>query len=399
MNLTRKLNGVQKTLTEKEKEIKGLELKIPKMLADLKKSLLEDDSKKKANRNLKESLKRNRNLSGNMKHVEEQLKLKEAKLKEARENKKKVDFKLKTLEKEWRESSQQISFLECRLIELQKKVSSAEMEVTKEKLRRNDLEERFHNQCDDNSVKDKLIIKLKTDVFHLGNVAASRENEMKIMQQQNLELQKVIQKQDVEFVRITKDAWQCMTCNPIITKDQPVLLSASPLHRLDGTYDILDRSPSSRQDLVDTKVTVRNSQRSNCILEDVPTLEYTSTSFTSSLTSSLQSQLTDGLFPESSICKDTDICMEDVDMMEDSHTESELSIPSSGTCRRLEELDVKVQGLWGKLSGKDFGRDSLFHGQEQFHESVLRLERDLDQSVMQHSELVAKVGVAKRLFE
>ena len=43
VNLTRKLNGVQKTLTEKEKEIKGLEVKIPKMLADLKKSLLEDD--------------------------------------------------------------------------------------------------------------------------------------------------------------------------------------------------------------------------------------------------------------------------------------------------------------------------------------------------------------------
>ena len=59
------------------------------MLADLKKSLLEDDSKKKANRDLKESLKRNRNLSGNMKHVEEQLKLKEVKSKEALENKKK----------------------------------------------------------------------------------------------------------------------------------------------------------------------------------------------------------------------------------------------------------------------------------------------------------------------
>ena len=401
VNLNRKLNGVQKSLTEKEKEIKGLEVKIPKMLADLKKSLLEDDSKKKANRDLKESLKRNRNLSGSMKHVEEQLKLKEAKLKEALENKKKVDFKLKTIEKECRESSQQISFLECRLIELQKKVSSAEIEVTKEKLRRNELEERFHNQCDENSVKDKIITKLKTDVFHLGNVAASRENEMKIMQQQNFELQNVIKKQDVELVRILKDNSQCRTCNPVITKDQGVIPVASSLQRLDSTYDILDKSDSSRQDLMDMKkVTVRNSQRSNCILEDVPTLEYTSTSFTSSLTtSSLHSHLTDEFVPESSEYKDTDVCMEDVDMMEDSTPGSELSIPSSGTCRRLEELDVKVQGLWGKLSGKEFQGDSLFHGQAQFHESVLRMERDLDQSVMQHTELVAKVGVAKRLFE
>ena len=78
---------------------------------------------------------------------------------------------------------------------------------------------------------------------------------------------------------------------------------------------------------------------------------------------------------------------------------SEYSRASSGTYRRLEELDVKVQGLWNKLQAEDNRCSDLQNKQTHFNDSVLRLERDLDESVIQHSELVTKVGVVKRLFE
>ena len=44
------LNNIQKTLAEKEKSLKDLEVKIPKMLADLKRNLEMDEAKKKINR-------------------------------------------------------------------------------------------------------------------------------------------------------------------------------------------------------------------------------------------------------------------------------------------------------------------------------------------------------------
>ena len=50
VNLTRRLNNIQKTLAEKEKSLKDLEVKIPKMLADLKRNLEMDEAKKKINR-------------------------------------------------------------------------------------------------------------------------------------------------------------------------------------------------------------------------------------------------------------------------------------------------------------------------------------------------------------
>ena len=74
VTLSRKLNSTQNLLAEKEKLVRDLETKIPAMLADLKRNLEADEVKKRMNRDLKESAKRNKSLSGTMKQVEEQLK-------------------------------------------------------------------------------------------------------------------------------------------------------------------------------------------------------------------------------------------------------------------------------------------------------------------------------------
>ena len=75
LTLSRKLNSTQNSLAEKEKLVRDLETKIPAMLADLKRNLEADEVKKRMNRDLKESAKRNKSLSGTMKQVEEQLKV------------------------------------------------------------------------------------------------------------------------------------------------------------------------------------------------------------------------------------------------------------------------------------------------------------------------------------
>ena len=55
LSLNRKVNNLQKTVSEKERTIKGLELKFPKMISDLKQGLKEE---KKMNVELKEVLKK-----------------------------------------------------------------------------------------------------------------------------------------------------------------------------------------------------------------------------------------------------------------------------------------------------------------------------------------------------
>ena len=70
VSLSRKLNSAQNSLVEKEKLVRDLETKIPAMLADLKRNLEADEVKKRMNRDLKESAKRNKSLSGTMKQVD-----------------------------------------------------------------------------------------------------------------------------------------------------------------------------------------------------------------------------------------------------------------------------------------------------------------------------------------
>jgi len=89
-------------------------------------------------------------------------------------------------------------------------------------------------------------------------------------------------------------------------------------------------------------------------------------------------------------------------MQVESYASPELSVfdaLSSGTCRRLDQLDDNVERLWSKLSTKDEASNSLALGKASFTDSVSRLEKDLDQSVLQHSSLLRRAGAVKRLFD
>lgn len=305
MNLTRKINSLQKSLAEKEKAVKDLEVKIPNMLSDLKRNLEADEMKKRMNRDLRESVKRNRNLSGSMKQVEDQLKGKEDRLRIMSEEKKNLEIDLKDQQKENKEFTQKITNLEKRVVELQKKLSCVTQEKEREREKRLSLEIRYNRVFDENHEKVEVIERLRGEVFHMTNVVTSREKEMMEEQRQNLELRKML------------EGWE------------------------------------------------------------------------RSLTGELEE---DEVFEESVGAGDSsEMVVEEV--------ESSYMAPSSDTCRRLSELDLRVDLLWSHLSARDSTTDSLVQEQASFRDSLSRLSRDVDQSTVHHSSLLHRAATVRRLFD
>lgn len=191
VNLTRKVNALQKTLGEKDKSLKDLEIKIPKMLTDLRKNLEEDEMKKRMNRDLRDTMKRNRNLSGNVKQVEDQLRLKEGKLKDTLEDKRKVEAELKVRQRESREAGQRAAGLERQLVEMERRVEVAEGGAL-ERERRAGLEARCLRLVEENSLKEQRIEKMKEEVVHFSNEAAMKERQLEEERRRGVELQEVV---------------------------------------------------------------------------------------------------------------------------------------------------------------------------------------------------------------
>ena len=215
VSLTRKLNLNLKTLAEKETSLRALETKIPNMLLELRKNIEADQKKKVMSKDLRESMSRNRNLSGSMKRAEDQLKVKEDKLKEALDARRVLDDQLKAKHKELKESVQKVTVLERKVTELQRKLSEEERELERNNERRETVEVKYNRIFDENNLKDDIIEKLKTDVFHISNVASSRENEFEELKQHNSELQTVILTQNNQMVQMSREMCDHGSCQKI----------------------------------------------------------------------------------------------------------------------------------------------------------------------------------------
>jgi chromosome segregation ATPase len=163
------------------------------MLKDIKMCLETDETKKMLlSRDLRENSKRIRNLSGSQKKIQDQLKIKEDKLKDAIEDKKKFEVEVKTWQKECREAAQRTGGLERKVAELQGRLAGSDQHLERERLRRTNLQLSCNKLINENNMKDEFVEKLKTEVFHFSNVASSRESEFKDLQRQNNELRRVI---------------------------------------------------------------------------------------------------------------------------------------------------------------------------------------------------------------
>jgi len=398
LTLSRKLNSTQKSLAEKEKLVRDLETKIPGMLADLKKNLEADEVKKRMNRDLKESAKRNKSLSGTMKQVEEQLKVKEEKYQNLLAAKRNSDAILKEKQKELKSFAQRGLNFERTIMDLERKLSQALMDVEREKEKRVSLETRCSHLLDDLEERERFIERLRTDVFHANNVAASRETEFEELKKQNLEMQRLVQNQEQMLMK--KQEQDLHHYQPQKDKRNGGNLNSV-------TDDFLDRvsAVSREQNIsVNLKMVVTRGQRSSVVERLVGPGNgpgFASTFITNNM-EEIDGGEEDNVF-EDNTGKEEEEGEEDLsDMQVESDSSPELSVYdalSSGTCRRLDHLGENVERLWSRLSTRDDRSNSLVTGKASFSDSVSRLERELDQSVLQHSSLLHRAGAVKRLFD
>jgi len=461
LNLNRKLNTIQKVVSEKEKVIQNLELKFPRMLSELKKGL---NDERKANVELKETLRKNNQLSGVNKQTEGQLKVKDDKIKELTLVKKKLLEDLTAKDLELSEFRQRLETLEQKLPDLLNEVESKEEDLGKCKETVEFLEQRLVFQSEENNNKDDEIEELKNQIQEFSDELLDKDNEIIDVRANNYELRSEILEQ---YEKLEKTDLETKNYLDIIDNirgkieagPQNVKILHDSIDCLDkATEDFLDKvSAVSKESNMsfNLKLRVRKSRTGGSfrdqssgnlgryLLHPVSFDNNNSTrvSFNSSMrhsssrnsakfspkNSSLcassyskydagNSCITSsrGFIPNSSFDDVFDVSnceqLDDFDSKYPSKTsnaDSSLGTDasrddvdvSSDTCMRLEVLDNKVRSLWTKLSQRDESFEEFKSDRKQeFSNSVSKLKDDLSDSIQQHNRFLTQVNVAKKLF-
>ena len=189
LNLKRKVNSLQKTISDKNGVIKDLEIKFPKMIYDLKKGLNGDSNRIKINQEImKDSMTRNRQLSGNQKYMEVQLKVKEEKLRLATLLKDKTQTELEAKEKESREFMRRLKGLEKNIPEINKKLDEKDAENQK-------LQQRIYHLNVNCQLKDEAIEQMSAQIFDFNNNVQSKNDEIISLNDRVLTLQNCLRKE------------------------------------------------------------------------------------------------------------------------------------------------------------------------------------------------------------
>jgi len=453
LNLNRKLNTVQKVVNEKEKVIKNLELKFPKMLSDLKKGL---NDERKANVELKETLRKNKQLSGVNKLTEDQLKVKDDKLREISLVKKKLIEELKAKDLELCEFRQRLDTLEKNLPDLLSQVESKEEELAKCKETVEFLEQRLVFQSEENNNKEEEIVSLENQLQEYSDEILDKDNEIIDLRADNYELRTELMEQYQKLEKTdleTKNYLEIIDSirDKIETGPADVKVLHDSIDCLDkATEDFLDKVSAvskERNMSFNLKLTVRKSRvggsftdqssenlgryllhpvsaafdNNNSTRLSFNNLRHSSSRNSakfspknSSLISSRYSKYdpgnsglsaSRGFIPNSSLDDVFDGCIseKEISAAESSIVTTDASRDdvdvSSDTCMRLEELDNKVRSLWTKLSTRDESFEEFKSDRKQeFSNSVSRLKEDLSDSIQHHNKFLAQVSVAKKLF-
>ena len=270
LSLTRKINLLQKTVGEKEKTIKGLELKFPKMIAELKHGLLEE---KKTNVELKDVLKKCRQTAGNKKHIEEKLRLKDEKLKQVKLSNKRTVEELQSKEFELEEFRKRIRSLEGKIPNLVDEIERKEEEISRQDLeissRDEDLarceetveflEQRLEVQAEEQKNQEKLIDDLKRRLNECADQIDARENEIQDLRASNVELYSELQEQ---YEALEKTDQETQNYLQIIEGIREKIDTAPvSLDKIHSSIEYLDKATDAFLDKV-SSVSKRNGNRS-----------------------------------------------------------------------------------------------------------------------------------------
>jgi len=410
LNMNRKINALQKTVTEKDKVIRDLEIKFPKMLSELKKGFGEDDSKKKVNKELKDTIKRNRQLSGAQKQTEDQLKAKDEKLKQVLKARDKALEELKLKEKESKDFLTRLSSLEKSFPDLVLKLSEKDCELKRCKENIDILEQRLKILTDDNFLKIRSIDQISDQLVDLNNNILEKEAEIVDLKQLVFELQNARRDESIKFKRLEQEkSHLLMLVQQFRGVGEPANVVNEGVNFDEATEDFLDKvsAVSKEQNVtVNLKLTVKKSRVSNIL--DQSTAQFRRNSLkTLTAENSFDVGVDESYeeYPEvfdNQVDLPEDMSIEDIEdatsIIEDSNISEEGYDVSAGTMARAEELDLKVRDLWTRLSTRDGTFEELRNDRIKFTSSVSRLENDLNESILQHNRFLDQVSVAKKLF-
>jgi len=410
LNMNRKINALQKTVTEKDKAIRDLEIKFPKMLSDLKKGFGEDDSKKKVNKELKDTIKRNRQLSGAHKQTEDQLKAKDEKLKHALKVKDKALDELKQKEKESKDFLIRLSSLEKNFPDLVLKLSEKDCELKRCKETIDILEQRLKMITDDNFLKIRSIDQISDQLVDLNDNVLEKEAEIVDLKQLVFELQNARRDEAIKTKMLEQEKSHLLVLvQQLRGVSEKSNVANEGVNFDEATEDFLDKvsAVSKEQNVtVNLKLTVKKSRVSN-ILDQSTAQSRRNSLKTLTAENSFITRVDESNeeYPEvfdNQVDFPEDMSMEDIEdvpsIIEDSNISEDGYDVSAGTMARAEELDLKVRDLWTRLSTRDETFDELRNDRIKFTSSVSRLENDLNESILQHNRFLDQVSVAKKLF-
>ena len=435
--LNRKLSSVQKTVIEKEKVIKNLELKFPKMLSELKKGLNEE---RKTNVGLKETLRKNKQLSGVNKKTEDLLKIKDEKLKEVMNCKNNLIEDLKAKELELNEFRERLSTLENKLPGFISRIKSKEEDLDKCRDTIEFLEQRLVFQSEENNNKEDEIVDLKNQVKDLSDELLDKDKELVDVRANNNEMYKQLMEQ---YSKLEATDFETKNYLDIIDNIRGKLdarpTDVNVLHEsidcLDkATEDFLDKvSAVSREKNMsfNVKLTVRKnlggSFRDNSpenfgsyLLRPVSFDNNNSSrvNFNSIRHSSFRSSGSrlskgdvgfqeyqsfvpntyDEVFDEYNMKCGSRNSIVDSSLATTDASRDDIDV-SSDTCTRFDNLDNKVRSLWTKLSTRDETFEEFKSDKkEKFSNSVNKLKDELSESIQHHNKFLTQVSVAKKLF-
>ena len=278
LSLNRKVNNLQKTVMEKERTIKSLELKFPKMISELKRGLMEE---KKNNVELKETLKKFRQVSGDKKQMEEQMRIKDDKMKDLKSSRKLLVEELKAKETELNEFRNRLRSLEIKVPELINELSRKEEEIRSkdEDLIRYEesvdfLEQRLEAQSSDQRIQEKLIDDLKRRVNECCEEIDAKDNEILDLKASNVELYDELQEQ---YEALEKTDLETQNYLQIIDSiREKIDVAPVNIQKLHNSIDYLDKATEDFLDKVSSvskkknmsfrvKLTIKKSQKGKSV--------------------------------------------------------------------------------------------------------------------------------------
>ena len=183
-SLTRKNNVLQETLNEKNRLVRDLEMKFPKMLSELSRGLGKDPEKLKVSLELKETIKRNRQLSGNQKRNEDLLRNKEDKIRLLEKERDKVLEELKVKERESKDFKTRLVSVEQKFSLLVGKLDVKESELRRCREMLEDVQYRYRVINDENFSKIIQTEKMSSEICALSESIEEKDSQIEKLKYQ-----------------------------------------------------------------------------------------------------------------------------------------------------------------------------------------------------------------------